>query len=143
MAEIGQESYVQLVTFTRDGRPKPAPIWIADLADGRLGFTTGAMSWKAKRIRHTPGVELRASDRRGKVTPGARVLRGHAQIASPTEHAQIKHAIGQKYGWQFRLIQGIADLVKVFGGSGGSDAAIVISIESERSVSADRGKKTP
>ena len=40
MATIAEEAYVRLTTFTRDGTPKQSPVWIAALADGRLGFTT-------------------------------------------------------------------------------------------------------
>ncbi|MGI9579008.1 MAG: pyridoxamine 5'-phosphate oxidase family protein [Microthrixaceae bacterium] len=62
---IGDEKYVSLTTFTKDGRPKPTPVWIATLGGGKIGFTTQADSWKSKRMRNTPSVLVQASDMRG------------------------------------------------------------------------------
>ncbi len=58
-ADVIKAEYVSLTTFTKDGRPKPTPIWIAPDGDRAL-VITGKDSWKVKRIRNTP-----AGDRGG------------------------------------------------------------------------------
>jgi PPOX class probable F420-dependent enzyme len=67
VTDICSEKYVRLTTFTKDGRRKKTPVWIADLGGGTAGFTAGADTWKVKRIRTTPAVELAPSDGRGRV----------------------------------------------------------------------------
>ncbi len=47
---IAAEKYVSLTTFKKDGTPRPAPVWISDLGDGTMGFTTASSSWKVKRL---------------------------------------------------------------------------------------------
>ena len=65
-SEVTKAKYVLLTTFTKDGRPKPTPIWIA--ADGdRALVITEKNAWKVKRIRNTPRVTLAICDMRGKV----------------------------------------------------------------------------
>ncbi|WP_395159675.1 pyridoxamine 5'-phosphate oxidase family protein, partial [Ilumatobacter sp.] len=46
---ISDAKFVSLTTYKKDGTPKPLPVWIAALPDGRVGFTTSGESWKAKR----------------------------------------------------------------------------------------------
>ena len=127
MNAIGDESYVQLTTFTRDGCSKPAPVWIAPLGDGRVGFTTGVDSWKARRIRRTPRVELRVCDRAGNISADVDVFIGQATIGTAEEESLVRAAIAAKYGWQFRLIEGIGALARLFGKAAlVSNAAVVI-----------------
>ena len=80
MHEIAAERYVSLTTFTKDGRPKPTPVWIADLGDDRVGFTTELDSWKVKRIRTTAAVELQPSDMRGRTKDGSSPITGTATV---------------------------------------------------------------
>lgn len=37
---LANEKYVAFTTFTKAGEPKSTPVWIADVGDGKLGFTT-------------------------------------------------------------------------------------------------------
>lgn len=95
-ADVIKAQYVSLTTFTKDGRPKPTPIWIAPDGDRAL-VITGRDSWKVKRIRNTPRVTLAVCDRRGKVTGDtveavATVLDDAAQIET------VYGAIGNRYG---------------------------------------------
>lgn len=110
MPSISDEKYVRLTTFTRDGRRKEAPVWIADLGDGTVGFTTGLDSWKVKRIRATPAVELAPSDMRGNVKDGAATVTGTAEIVTGAEFAPVRDAIKAKYGFQVSLIKFLAKL---------------------------------
>ncbi len=59
---IADKKYVRLTTWTTDGHPRHVPVWIVGLGGTRVGFTTGSGSWKVRRLRHDPAVELRASD---------------------------------------------------------------------------------
>ena len=54
-AELAKSQYILLTTFTKDGKPKPTPIWAAASGD-RLLVITQEKSWKVKRIRNTPRV---------------------------------------------------------------------------------------
>ena len=44
-ADVAKAQYVLLTTFTKDGRPKPTPIWAANDGDRLLMITQGK-SWK-------------------------------------------------------------------------------------------------
>ena len=61
-AEVAEAKYLLLTTFTKDGRPKPTPIWAAPDGD-RLLVITEEESWKVKRIRNTPGSPSRCAMR--------------------------------------------------------------------------------
>ena len=78
---IADEKYVNLTTFTKDGRPKPCPVWITDTGDGTVGFTTFSTSWKVKRLNNDSRVTLQPCDAKGTVTAGTDVVEGTA-IAS-------------------------------------------------------------
>ena len=95
-AEIAKARYILLTTFTKDGRPKPTPIWAAPDGDGRLLVITGADSWKVKRIRHTPRVTLAACDLRG--NPKSAAVDATANILDKSETDHVRRAIGKRYG---------------------------------------------
>ncbi|OHV05876.1 PPOX class F420-dependent oxidoreductase [Mycobacterium talmoniae] len=94
-ADIAKSDYILLTTFTKDGRPKPTPIWAA--ADGdRLLVITEAKSWKVKRIRNTPRVTLAACDLRGR--PKSEAIEATATILDPSHTGTVYDAIGKRYG---------------------------------------------
>ncbi len=94
-ADLAKAQYILLTTFTKDGRPKPVPIWAA--ADGdRLLVITEAKSWKVKRIRNTPRVTLATCTLRGRATSGA--VEGTAAVLDMSETAAVYDAIGRRYG---------------------------------------------
>lgn len=128
MTELGAEKYVRLTTFTKDGRSKPTPVWIADLGDGTLGFTTGVDSWKVKRIRNTPSVELAPSDGRGNVTDGTPSTAAIAEVRTGPAAEPIEAAIKAKYGWQFTAIS-LLERVRRLGRRPGESCAVVLTPE--------------
>ncbi|AFE13288.1 hypothetical protein MRGA423_12830 [Mycobacterium tuberculosis RGTB423] len=79
-SDLAEAQYLLLTTFTKDGRPKPVPIWAAldtDRGD-RLLVITEKKSWKVKRIRNTPRVTLATCTLRGRPTSEAvEAHRGH------------------------------------------------------------------
>ncbi|WP_084351385.1 PPOX class F420-dependent oxidoreductase [Millisia brevis] len=101
MSDIGDEKYVMLTTFTKDGRAKPTPIWVAPF-DGGVAVWTVADSWKVKRIRNTPRVTVQGSDARGTKLHGP-VLEGTATILDAADTARVRDAIAAKYGIIGRL----------------------------------------
>jgi PPOX class probable F420-dependent enzyme len=104
MQNLADEKYIRLTTFTKDGRPKPAPVWVAPLDGGRYGFTTDLGSWKVKRITNTPSVEVTPCDARGRVSDGSPTITAIAQVHTGAELEPIAAAIKAKYGWQVTMI---------------------------------------
>ncbi|MGB8387177.1 PPOX class F420-dependent oxidoreductase [Mycobacterium sp.] len=97
-ADLAKSQYVLLTTFTKDGRPKPTPIWAAlDKERGdRLLVITEAKSWKVKRIRNTPRVTLATCNMRGR--PTSEAVEGTAAILDKSQNSAIYDAIGRRYG---------------------------------------------
>ncbi|WP_111510309.1 PPOX class F420-dependent oxidoreductase [Mycobacterium kyogaense] len=65
-ADVYREKYLLLTTFTKDGKPKPTPVW--GVPDGdKLLIITDDGSWKTKRINNTPRVTIQKCGVLGKV----------------------------------------------------------------------------
>lgn len=93
--EVSQAQYVLLTTFTKDGRPKPTPIWIARDGDRALVITE-KNSWKVKRIRNTPRVTLAICDMKGKVKSDT--VEAVATVLDESQTESVYQAINQRYG---------------------------------------------
>lgn len=94
-ADLAKAQYILLTTFTKDGRPKPVPIWAAAQGD-RLLVITQETSWKVKRIRNTPRVTLAICDMRG--NPKSEAVEGTAAILDKAQTGAVYDAIGKRYG---------------------------------------------
>ena len=104
-ADIAKAQYVLLTTFTKDGRPKPTPIWAAPDGD-RLLVITQEKSWKVKRIRNTPRVTLAVCDMGGH--PEKRGRRGERDVLDKSQTGVVYDAVGREYGLigrVFNLVQ--------------------------------------
>ncbi|GLE50853.1 PPOX class F420-dependent oxidoreductase [Mycobacterium montefiorense] len=103
-ARLGDEKFVSLTTFKRNGDAVAVPMWIVD--DGaHLSAWTPADSGKVKRIRHDPRVTLTACGRTGKVRAGQPVVAGTAEvITDPGEVARVESLVKRKYGFGFRVV---------------------------------------
>lgn len=109
-ADLSGESYINLVTFRRDGRGVPTPVWFAPIDDRLYVFTDGT-SAKVKRIRATKRIRVAACDVRGKVT--GEWLDGRARVVADEKLVERAYAaLYRKYGWQMRLV----DVVSWIGG---------------------------
>lgn len=93
--DVSKARYVLLTTFTKDGRPKPTPIWIARDGDRALVITEKE-SWKVKRIRNTPRVTLAVCDMRGK--PTGETVEAVAAVLDDSQTDQVYRAISKRYG---------------------------------------------
>lgn len=129
---LGDARYVAFTTFRRSGEPVPTPVWIAELPDGSLGFTTGSTLGKAKRLRHTARVLVQPCDARGRVKAGTEAVSGTAELFTEGPRVpQVRRAILKKYGWQMRLI-GLATAVRsrlLRTGRPPSDAVVVVTLD--------------
>jgi PPOX class probable F420-dependent enzyme len=94
-ADLAKAQYILLTTFTKDGRPKPTPIWAAVDNDRLLVITVGD-SWKVKRIRNTPRVTLATCTMGGRATSDA--VEGTAALLDKSETGAVYDAIGNRYG---------------------------------------------
>lgn len=94
-ADLAKAQYILLTTFTKDGKPKPTPIWAA-LEKDRLLVITQEMSWKVKRIRNTPRVTLATCTMNGR--PTSEAVEGTAVILDKSQTAAVYDAIGKRYG---------------------------------------------
>ena len=94
-ADLSKAKYVLLTTFTKDGRPKPTPIWAAPDGD-RLLVITEKDAWKVKRIRNTSRVTLAPCDMKGNVKSEA--VDAVATILDPSQTEKVYQAIGKRYG---------------------------------------------
>lgn len=126
---IADEKYVSLVTYRKNGEPKPTAVWIADLGDGTVGFTTASSSWKVKRIANDPRVTLTPSDSKGTVTPGAETVAGTATTADGAEFDRVWALIQSKYGVMARGIRLVGRFMKLIGRGSGTDTAVIITLD--------------
>ena len=92
---VANSKYLLLTTFTKDGRPKPTPVW--GVADGdKLLVITDDSSWKTKRIRNTPRVTVAVCDMRGR--PKGEPVEAVAKVLDKAEAADVQRAITKRYG---------------------------------------------
>jgi PPOX class probable F420-dependent enzyme len=109
--DVSKAQYVLLTTFTKDGRPKPTPIWIARDGDRALVMTE-KNSWKVRRIRNTSRVNLAVCNRRGKVL--SEPVEAVATVLDDSHTADVHRAIIKRYGIVGKLF---TILIKLRGGA--------------------------
>ena len=94
-ADVAKAQYILLTTFTKDGRPKPTPVWAASDGDSLLVISE-EKAWKVKRIRNTPRVTLAVCDIRGR--PKSEPIEATANILDKSHNDAVYDAIGREYG---------------------------------------------
>ncbi|WP_129784631.1 PPOX class F420-dependent oxidoreductase [Promicromonospora panici] len=94
------DEYFALRSFRNDGSGVVTPIWLAPYG-GRLYGYTPERSWKVRRMRRDPRVEVAPSDFDG--VPHGEWRRGRARVLPPSELRTTKRAMTVKYGNRFRL----------------------------------------
>ena len=125
---IHENSYVSLTTFTKDGRRKNCPVWVANLGEKSVGFTTESMSWKAKRISHTPQVELQPCNSRGVPIEGSEPISGVARLVYGDGFTDVQNAIREKYGFQFLLIVFLGKVKTFLRRNDSSSCGVIITV---------------
>lgn len=96
LQRLGDEKYVQLTTFRKNGKAVPTPVWIVRVGD-ELRVWSERDAGKVKRIRNNGTVELTACDMRGRTTHGETVT-GKAYVLDDAASDEIRAAIKRKYG---------------------------------------------
>ena len=104
LSALGEEKFISLTTFKRDGTAVATPMWIGRDGD-HLFFWTPAESWKAKRAKNNPRVVLVPCSRSGKVREGAQQVEGTAEvITDPATVDRLAGVIRHKYGFEFTIV---------------------------------------
>jgi PPOX class probable F420-dependent enzyme len=103
-AGLGDQKFVSLTTFKRNGEAVASAMWIVG-ENEQLWAWTPADAWKVKRIRRNPRVTLTPCGRTGKVQAGAPVVEATAEvITDAAEVTRVESLIKAKYGLEFRLV---------------------------------------
>lgn len=99
---FGLVPFSRLTTFRQSGTPVGVPIWQA--ADSQhIYMFTEADSWKVKRLRNNPRIEITTCNWRG-VLDGGATWTGTARVVdSAADVAKAYAALDAKYGWQKTL----------------------------------------
>ncbi len=127
---LSDEKYLSLTTFKKDGTPKPTPIWIADLGDGTMGFTTNQDSWKVKRLKNNPNVMLQPCDMKGEIEEGTTAVEATATyVTGGPEFEKVRGLIDKKYGFAVKVIKVLNSVRSMLGKGGQSDTAIIITLK--------------
>ena len=126
---IADERYVAFTTYKRNGDAKSLPVWIADLGDGTVGFTTASSSYKVKRLRNDSRVVLQPSDAKGNVREGTEPVTGTGVVHEGAEFERVRDIVKKKYGIQYRAITLMGNVAKMIGKGSGTSAAIVITLD--------------
>jgi len=111
--------YLSLTTYRRDGTPVSTPVWFVE-EDGRLFVTTGAESYKAKRLRRNPVGMVAPCTARG-------VLKGEpipvrVDFLPAAEHGRVDRLMAEKYRVDRILILPIYRLMLKLRGKASADA---------------------
>jgi PPOX class probable F420-dependent enzyme len=111
VSALGDEKFVSLTTFKKDGTAVETPMWIGRDGD-HLFFWTPVESWKAKRAKNNPRVALVPCSRGGKVREGATPVDGVAEvITDPATVERLAGVIRRKYGAEFVIVTFIERIV--------------------------------
>jgi len=81
---LGDEKYISLTTFRRDGTAVATPVWAVKLDDERIGFWTSSGRERPSDLR-TPRVTVSPCDARGRVRAGAEAVDATARLVTGAE----------------------------------------------------------
>ncbi|MGW9448977.1 PPOX class F420-dependent oxidoreductase [Streptomyces sp. NPDC055632] len=101
--ELRRGRYVSLTTFRKNGTGVATPVWYA-VEGSELYAWTRTDSWKVKRLRNDPRVEVAVCDVRGNVPEGAARVTGEARLVTGEELRRVRKLLLRKYTWQFWFI---------------------------------------
>jgi PPOX class probable F420-dependent enzyme len=107
---LGDEKYLALTTFKRDGTPVTTAVWAAPIDDNKIGFWTSSASGKAKRLAHTSKVTIQPCDARGRVKPGTSPVDATAVLVTGPELEGISSKIRAKYGVMCHITKFLAQV---------------------------------
>lgn len=126
---VANEKFLSLTTYRMDGSAKELPVWIVDLEDGTMGFTTNGDTYKCRRIRNNNKITLQPCNQRGAVTAGTEVVSGTAVLAQGADFDRVRSAIKKKYGFMANVIVVVNKIGGLFGKRRDSDTAVIITLD--------------
>jgi PPOX class probable F420-dependent enzyme len=107
---LGDEKYLALTTFKRDGTPVTTAVWAAPIGENTIGFWTSSGSGKAKRLAHTSKVIVQPSDSRGRVKAGTTPIEATAELVTGPQLEGIRTKIVAKYGFMTKVTKVLAKI---------------------------------
>lgn len=107
---LGDEKYLRLTTFRRNGSPVATPVWAVALDGGEVGFYTSSGSGKVKRLAHTSRVLVQPSDSRGKPRAGTSEVQATARLVAGPELEEIRRRVVAKYGFMTKVTKLLAKI---------------------------------
>ncbi|MFF7814205.1 PPOX class F420-dependent oxidoreductase [Streptomyces roseolus] len=110
--ELRRGRYLSLTTYRKDGTGVATPVWYA-VDEERVYVWTRADSWKVKRLRKDPRVELAVCGLRGDIPEGAARIPGTARLVTGEELRRIRRLLSRKYTYQYWLVDWPATLVRL------------------------------
>ncbi|MFD0150706.1 PPOX class F420-dependent oxidoreductase [Streptomyces sp. NPDC055721] len=110
--ELRRGRYVSLTTFRKNGTGVATPVWYA-VEGSELYAWTRTDSWKVKRLRNDPRVEVAVCDVRGNVPAGATRHPGQGRLVEGEELRRIRSLLSRKYTWQYWLTDVPAMIVRL------------------------------
>jgi PPOX class probable F420-dependent enzyme len=108
--QIERSKHVSLTTYRKDGTPVATPVWHV-VRDGELLMVSELDAWKVKRIRRDSRVTATVCDVRGRIRPGAAVVRGTARLLDEGETQAVRALFARKYissrlgNWATRILR--------------------------------------
>jgi PPOX class probable F420-dependent enzyme len=121
--DVASTRYIAFTTFRRNGDAVVTPVWVADLGDGTVGFTTLADSGKVKRLGANAEVRISPCTMRGVVHAGTPSWKGTARVVRGADYARVRHAIKRRYHVQLLF----TDLVARLRHQGAGEVGVVVS----------------
>ncbi len=101
LAALAGATCINVRSFRRDGTPVDTPLWVVAI-DGLLASYTDDRSYKVRRVRRNPQVEVAGSDVWG--IPSTPWYPARCQpVHDPRRREQIFAAIAQKYGFHWTM----------------------------------------
>jgi PPOX class probable F420-dependent enzyme len=94
--DVANSKYLLLTTFTKDGRPKPTPVWGVPKGN-KLLIVTDDGSWKTKRIKNTPRVTIQPSSALGK--PKGEPVEAVARNLPKSQTRRAFELVTKRYWW--------------------------------------------
>jgi uncharacterized protein len=98
---LDHADYINLRSYKRDGTAVDTPVWCAPL-DGKLVIFTLRDSYKVKRVRRNPKVQVAKCDIRGALRGPWLDATCRAIEGDPAYDARAYAALTRKYGWKMR-----------------------------------------
>jgi hypothetical protein len=112
LAELARHKRHVLVTFRRDGRAVPTPLWAA-VAGGAAYVRSERAAGKVKRLRRDPRALIAPCDARGVAIGPPLAVRGRLLPAGAPEEAVAERALARRYGLGRAAFELIMDLLRV------------------------------